>query len=66
MRLRLRLRAGSELNAAGVGGGDEPGGAAGGEPAERHLPVPIVALHGAVAVATVVLVLLTALGVGGD
>jgi hypothetical protein len=36
------------------------------EPAERGLPVPIVALHGVLAVATVVLVLLTALEVGGD
>jgi hypothetical protein len=45
----------------GVGG---PGGAAGTEPAERRLPVPVVAAHGLVAVATVVLVLLTALGVG--
>lgn len=36
------------------------------EPAERHFPVPVVAGHGLFAVATVVLVLLTALGVGGD
>lgn len=35
-----------------------------GTPAERHFPVPVVVLHGLVAVATVVLVLLTALGVG--
>jgi hypothetical protein len=34
------------------------------EPAERHFPVPVVAGHGLFAVATVVLVLLTALGVG--
>jgi hypothetical protein len=33
-------------------------------PAERHLPVPIVIGHGLLAVATVVLVLLTALGIG--
>ena len=46
----------------GVGAGS--GGAAGTEPAERRLPVPVVAAHGLVAVATVVLVLLTALGVG--
>jgi len=32
--------------------------------AEQHFPVPIVALHGVLAVTTVVLVLLTALGVG--
>lgn len=33
-------------------------------PAENHLPVPVVAAHGILAVATVVLVLLAALGVG--
>ncbi|MGH3777948.1 MAG: hypothetical protein ACRDRR_19815 [Pseudonocardiaceae bacterium] len=33
------------------------------EPAERHLPVPVVIGHGLFAVVTVVLVLLTALGV---
>src|SRR3954453_9262897 len=35
-------------------------------PAEQHFPVPIVALHGVLAVTTVVLVLLTAMGVGGS
>ncbi|MFI6520941.1 hypothetical protein ACIBF1_35675 [Spirillospora sp. NPDC050679] len=40
-------------------------GAGGGPaPAERAFPVPVVAGHGVFAVATVVLVLLTALGVG--
>ena len=34
-----------------------------GEPAEQHFPVPIVALHGLLAVTTVVLVLLSALEV---
>ena len=34
-----------------------------GLPAEQHFPVPIVALHGLLAVATVVLVLLAALEV---
>ena len=34
-------------------------------PAERHLPVPVVVAHGVLAVATVVLVLTTLLGVGG-
>jgi hypothetical protein len=34
-------------------------------PAERHLPVPVVAAHGLFAAATLVLVLLAALGVGG-
>ncbi|MFI5828193.1 hypothetical protein ACIA6C_13105 [Streptomyces sp. NPDC051578] len=42
--------------------------AAGGDrqdaPAERYFPVPVVAAHGVFAVVTVVLVLLTALGVG--
>jgi hypothetical protein len=38
----------------------------GGGPAEQHFPVPIVALHGALAVTTVVLVFLTAIGVGGS
>ncbi|MCP2280917.1 hypothetical protein [Nocardia amikacinitolerans] len=35
-------------------------------PPERHFPVAIVAAHGVLAVTTVVLVLLTALGVGAD
>jgi hypothetical protein len=35
-----------------------------GTPAEQHFPVPVVALHGLLAVTTVVLVLLTALEVG--
>jgi heme/copper-type cytochrome/quinol oxidase subunit 2 len=36
------------------------------EPAEQHFPVAIVAVHGMLAVATVILVLLTAAGVGGS
>jgi hypothetical protein len=35
-------------------------------PAEQHFPVPIVALHGLLAATTLVLVLLTAAGVGGS
>jgi hypothetical protein len=35
-------------------------------PAEQRFPVPIVALHGVLAVTTVVLVFLTAIGVGGS
>ena len=35
-------------------------------PAEQHFPVSVVALHGVLAVATVLLVLLTALEVGGS
>jgi hypothetical protein len=38
--------------------------AGGGVPAEQAFPVPVIALHGLFAVATVLLVLLTALGVG--
>jgi hypothetical protein len=38
----------------------------GGEPAEQHFPVAVVALHGLLAVTTVILVLLTAAGVGGS
>jgi hypothetical protein len=37
---------------------------AGGTPAEQHFPVSIVTLHGVLAVTTVVLVFLTAIGVG--
>ncbi|TML59953.1 MAG: hypothetical protein E6G22_12100 [Actinobacteria bacterium] len=35
-------------------------------PAEQRFPVPIVALHGVLAVTTVVLVFLTAVGLGGS
>ena len=35
-------------------------------PAERHMPVAVVVLHGLLAVVTVVLVLLVALGVGNS
>jgi hypothetical protein len=35
-------------------------------PAEQHFPVPIVGLHGLLAATTLVLVLLTAIGVGGS
>ncbi|MFF8406644.1 hypothetical protein ACF06P_34065 [Streptomyces sp. NPDC015684] len=41
-------------------------GAADAVPAERHFPVPVVVAHGLFAVATLFLVLLTALGVGGS
>ena len=37
-----------------------------GVPAEQHFPVPVVGVHGLLAVTTVVLVLLTALDVGGS
>jgi hypothetical protein len=47
--------------AAGAGTAAAEGG-----PAERHFPVAIVAGHGVLAASTLVLVLLTMLGVGGD
>jgi hypothetical protein len=37
-----------------------------GGPPEKHFPVAVVGAHGVLAVVTVVLVLLTALGVGGS
>jgi hypothetical protein len=37
-----------------------------GTPAEQHFPVPVVGLHGLLAATTLVLVLLTAIGVGGS
>ena len=39
---------------------------AAGDPAESHFPLPVVIGHGLFAVVTLVLVLLTALGVGGS
>jgi hypothetical protein len=43
----------------------QPGGAGGHDrPAEQHFPVPIVGLHGVLAATTLVLVFLTAIGVG--
>ena len=45
----------------------EAGGSAESDrPAEQHFPVAVVAAHGLVAVVTVVLVLLAALGIGGS
>lgn len=41
-------------------------GAEGTVPAERHFPLPVVLAHGLLAVVTLVLVLLTALGIGGS
>jgi len=41
-----------------------PASATTADPAERHFPVPVVAAHGLFAVATLVLVLLSALGIG--
>jgi len=36
------------------------------QPAEQNFPVPVVALHGLLAATTLVLVFLTAVGVGGS
>jgi hypothetical protein len=45
----------------------QPGGAGGTDrPAEQHFPIPIVGLHGLLAATTLVLVFLTAVGVGGS
>jgi hypothetical protein len=54
-----RRQAAASTTAAGSGPGT-----ASGEPAEQGFPVPIVGLHGLLAVTTVVLVFLTAVGVG--
>jgi hypothetical protein len=54
------LRAGASRH-----GGDVRADVAGADPDEGHLPVPVVATHGLFAVASLVLVLLAALGVGG-
>jgi hypothetical protein len=50
-------------HAIAAGSGVAGSGPTEAEPAERHLPVPVVVAHGLFAVVTVVLVLLTALGV---
>lgn len=60
-----QVRHGGQVVPAGAGspgaGASAPVGEA---PAERHLPVAVVVAHGLLAVVTVVLVLLTLLGVG--
>jgi hypothetical protein len=53
LRRRQARAGGSDIAAPGI-------------PAEQHFPVAIVALHGLLAVTTVVLVLLTALEIGGS
>jgi hypothetical protein len=47
-------------------GAGAPAGAAASPPAEQHFPLAGVALHGLLAATTLVLVLLTAAGVGGS
>ncbi|MGW0423199.1 hypothetical protein [Streptomyces sp. NPDC003015] len=56
---RNRTAAGAAPAAAGPG-------AEGAVPAERHFPLAVVLAHGLFAVLTLVLVLLTALGIGGS
>ncbi|MFK4145100.1 hypothetical protein [Streptomyces sp. NPDC004065] len=56
---RARATAGAAATAAGPG-------AEATVPAEQHFPVPVVMAHGLLAVITVLLVLLTALGAGGS
>jgi hypothetical protein len=51
---------------AGAGGAGSTTLGAGTVPAEQHFPVPIVAVHGLIAATTLVLVLLSALQVGGS
>jgi hypothetical protein len=55
---------GQRRGAAATAGASAP--AESGVPAEQHFPVSIVGLHGLLAVTTVVLVFLTAIGVGGS
>jgi hypothetical protein len=47
-----------------MAGGPRPASDEAHVPAERHLPVAVVAAHGLLAATTIVLVLLTALGIG--
>jgi hypothetical protein len=54
----------AQSGAAASGVGAAP--VAGAEPAEKHFPVGVVVGHGLFAVVTVVLVFLTAVGVGGS
>ncbi len=53
-----------QRSVATAGGTMEPAPAGG--PAEQHFPVPVIVVHGLAAVTTVVLVFLTAIGVGGS
>jgi hypothetical protein len=62
--LAIWLRQRSRTPAAATAGGSVAGADA--LPAERHFPVAIVVLHGLLAATTLVLVLLTALDVGGS
>jgi hypothetical protein len=54
------------MSAAAASGGQFRADASGVDLAEQHIPRPPVVLHGIFAVSTVVLVLLSALGIGGS
>jgi hypothetical protein len=60
----LRQRQGAAPAARSQSAGRATAAGPGGEPAEQRFPVAIVGLHGVLAVTTVVLVFLTAVGVG--
>jgi hypothetical protein len=60
----LRRRQQAQVAEAGVPTPGIPVAATPSVPAEQHFPIPIVALHGLLAVTTVVLVFLAAVGVG--
>jgi hypothetical protein len=63
-----RMRVAATAGAGGIGGLDDNGERAREflVPPERHFPLPVVIGHGVFAFTTVVLVLLTTLGVGGS
>lgn len=53
----IQRRSAAPATTAGVGGGEEL-------PSEQHFPVPVVVLHGLLAVTTLALAILAAAGVG--
>ncbi len=61
---RAAMAAAAARATAGANAGTAPADAGGVDLAEQHIPRPPVVLHGIFAVSTVILVLLTALGVG--
>jgi hypothetical protein len=62
--LPSRRAVAASAGAAGSGRGRVGTAGTGADPAERHLPVPVVAAHGVFAVATLVLVVLAAVQAG--
>lgn len=59
----LRQQGASPSRVLATAGGPGAASIAGGDPPERHLPVPVIIGHGLFAVVTLLLVLLTAAGV---